>query len=263
MLLTIENKSKQEIFVALFQLLKNWSSHLNMRFEKERLYIQCMDKSHICLADIQIKDNWFSKYKCINNTKISVDSTHFAIIINYALKHEIIEINFAQDLDSNSDPDKLYINFLNGKENKSAFDHFFELDLIDIEEDNLNIPDVEYEVDFIIESKKFVDVLSELNTFGHNLNIKCNENVLELNANDESAKIKVNIPIDELNEFAIEEDGNLNVSFSLNHLCKMCTSTKLDSKINVSLSVEYPMLLRYSLGDDSNVSFYIAPKIMD
>ena len=66
MLLTIENKSKQEIFVALFQLLKNWSSHLNMRFEKERLYIQCMDKSHICLADIQIKDNWFSKYKCIN-----------------------------------------------------------------------------------------------------------------------------------------------------------------------------------------------------
>jgi proliferating cell nuclear antigen len=263
MLLTIENKSKQEIFVALFQLLKNWSSHLNMRFEKERLYIQCMDKSHICLADIQIKDNWFSKYECINNTKISVDSTHFAIIINYAVKHEIIEINFAQDLDSNSDPDKLYINFLNGKENKSAFDHFFELDLIDIEEDNLNIPDVEYDVDFIIESKKFVDVLSELNTFGPNLNIKCNENVLELNANDESAKIKVNIPIDELNEFAIEEDGNLNVSFSLNHLCKMCTSTKLDSKINVSLSAEYPMLLRYSLGDDSNVSFYIAPKIKD
>ena len=72
-------------------------------------------------------------------------------------------------------------------------------------------------------SKKFVDVLSELNTFGSNLNIRCNENVLELNASGESAKIKVNIPIDELNEFAIEEDGNLNISFSLNHLCKMCT----------------------------------------
>lgn len=259
MFLTIENKAKQEIFVALFHLLKNWSSHINMRFEKERLYIQCMDKSHICLADIQIKDKWFSKYNCNNNTQISVDSYHFAIIINYALKHEIIEIKF----DECSNPDKLYINFLNEKENKSAFDHFFELDLIDIDEDNLGIPDVDYVVDFTIESKKFVDVLSELNTFGSILNIKCNENILELNSSGESAKIKVNIPIDELNEFAIEEDGNLDISFSLNHLCKMCTSTKLGSKIDVSLSVEYPMSLKYNLGDDSNVSFYIAPKVVD
>lgn len=259
MLLTIENKAKQEIFVALFQLLKNWSSHINMRFEKERLHIQCMDKSHICLAEIQVKNKWFSKYDCNNNTKVSVDSTHFSIIINYALKHEIIEIKFDED----SNPDKIYINFLNEKENKSVFDHFFELDLIDIDEDNLDIPDVDYVIDFTIESKKFVDVLSELNTFGSNLNIKCNEDILELNASGESAKIKVNIPIDELNEFAIEEDGNLDISFSLNHLCKMCTSTKLGSKIDVSLSTEYPMLLKYSLGDDSNVSFYIAPKVVD
>ena len=60
MYLSIENKSKIEVFVALFQLLKNWSSHINMHFEKNRLYIQSMDKSHICLADIEIKDKWFS-----------------------------------------------------------------------------------------------------------------------------------------------------------------------------------------------------------
>ena len=39
MRLTIENKSKLEIFVSIFQLLKNWSSHINMNFEKDRLYI--------------------------------------------------------------------------------------------------------------------------------------------------------------------------------------------------------------------------------
>lgn len=263
MLLTIENKSKQEIFVALFQILKNWSSNINMRFEKEKLFIQCMDKSHICLADIQIKDKWFSKYECFHNSKISFDSNHFAGIINYALKHEIIEINFDQNLDSNFNPDKLNINFLNGKENKSVFDHFFELDLIDMDEDNLGIPDVDYVVDFTIESKKFVDLLSELNTFGSNLHIKCNEEGLELNVSGDTAKIKVNIPMDELTEFAIEEGSNFDISFSINHLCKMCTSTKLDSKIDISLSADYPMVLKYNLGDDSNVSFYLAPKIMN
>ena len=43
MRLTIDNKSKQEVFVAIFQLLKNWSSYINMHFETDRLYIQSMD----------------------------------------------------------------------------------------------------------------------------------------------------------------------------------------------------------------------------
>jgi hypothetical protein len=62
---------------------------------------------------------------------------------------------------------------------------------------------------------------------------------------------------------AIAEEEEISVSFSLNHLCKMCTSIKLSQKINVSLSSEYPMLLVYNLGDDSKVTFYVAPKVSD
>lgn len=261
MRLTIDNKSKQEIFVSIFQLLKNWSSHINMNFEKDRLYIQSMDKSHICLADIELKDTWFTSYECIDNNRISVDSTQFAIVINYALKHDVLELKFEDE----SSPDKLFINFLNNniKDKKGAFDHFFELNLIDVEEDGLEIPEVDYDVDFIIESKKLVELLSELNTFGQDLNIICTEEIIELNAYGESAKLKVNIEINDLNEYGITEGGKLNVSFSLNHLCKMCCSTKLGATINVLLSSEYPMSLKYNLGDNSRVAFYIAPKVMD
>jgi proliferating cell nuclear antigen len=259
MRLTIENKSKLEVFVAIFQLLKNWSSHINMHFEKDRLYIQSMDKSHVCLADIEIKDKWFSGFDCSNNNKISVDSTHFAILMNYALKHDTLELKYEDE----NDVDKLYVNFLNGKENKGAFDHFFELNLIDVDEDSLGIPQVEYDVEFSIESKKLVEVLSELNTFGQDLNIKCSESVVELNAHGDSTKLKVNIPVDDLEEYAISEDNEIDIAFSLSHLCKMCLSMKMSSIINVSLSGEYPMLLMCNLGDDSKVSFFIAPKVTD
>ena len=43
----------------------------------------------------------------------------------------------------------------------------------------------------------------------------------------------------------------------------MCLSIKMSSTINVSLSSQYPMLLNYNLGDDSSVSFFIAPKVFD
>ena len=257
MRLTIENKSKLEVFVAIFQILKNWTSHLNIRFEKDKLYIQSMDKSHICLADIQIKNKWFSEFNCSKNNKVSVDSTHFGILMNYALKHDKLELKYEEE----NDADKLYINLLNRKENKGAFDNFFELNLIDVDEDSLSIPKVDYDVEFTIESKKFVEVLSQLNTFSQELNIKCSESTVELNAHEDNTKLKVNIPVNDLDEYAIAEEEQIDISVSLSHLCKMCISMKISSTINVAISNEYPMSLTYNLGDDSNVSFFIAPKV--
>jgi proliferating cell nuclear antigen PCNA len=259
MRLIIENKSKLETFVGIFQLLKNWSSHVNMQFEKDKLYIQSIDKSHICFANIEIKNNWFSEFDCSTNHKISVDSTQLAILMSYALKHNKLELKVEEECEA----DKLCINFLSSKENKGGFEHFFELNLIDVNEYSLEIPNVDYDVEFTIPSKKLVDVLLELNTFGSDLNIKCSETLVELNANGDFTKLKVNIPIDDLDEYVINEGEDINLSFSLNHLSKMCTSMKLSSTINVSLSLSSPMLLKYNLGDDSNVSFFIAPKISD
>jgi len=255
MRLTLENKGKQEIFVSLFQLLKNWSSHINMQFEVDRLYIQSMDKSHICLADIEIKKQWFCSYECLTNCKISIDSTQFAVLINYALKHDIIEIKF----DNQNNSDNLFISFLNLKEKKTAFDHFFQLPLIDVEEDNLGIPDVEFDIDFTIETKKFVELLTELHTCGPDLNIICNDKMIELN----TTILTVHIPVEDLNQFAIAEGDVLNISFSLNHLCKLCTSIKLAQTVDISLGSQYPMALIYNIGDDSKIAFYIAPKVTD
>ena len=276
MRLSIENKSKMEMFVALFQLLKNWGSYLNLHFEKTRLYIQSMDKSHVCLSSITISSQWFSSYQIEDATNISLDSTNFAIMMSYALKHNKMEINFEDDVD----PDKLFINLSSNsessfvepnvkpkgkkvKEVQNKFDHFFELGLIDVEQDTLGIPEVEYDVDFTMKSENFVELIGELMVFGSNLNIICSEEVLEFNASGDTGKLKVNIPIDDLNEYAIAEGEIIDISYSLNHIGKMCLSTKLGQNVSLSISSEYPMAIKYDLGDDSSVAFYIAPKIAD
>ena len=255
MILTIENKSKMEMFVALFQLLKNWGSNLNLHFDKNHLYIQSMDKSHICLSSITIKSDWFTSYIIEDPIDISLDSTNFAIMMNYSLKHCKMELKFEDDVE----PDKIFINM--SSTTKDKFDHFFELGLIDVEEDSLGIPEVDYDVEFNIESKKFAELISELMVFGSNLNIICTENLLEFNADGDAGKLKVNIDIDDLNEFAISEDETLDISYSLNHIGKLCLSTKLGPNVSISISSEYPMAIKYDLGDDSGVAFYIAPKV--
>ena len=258
MKLTIENKAKLEMFVALFQLLKNWGSYLSLQFELEQLYIQSMDKSHICLSSIVIKAAWFSEYSVSEGTNLSVDAASFATMMNYALKHNRLEI-------TESGADKLCINLLNGEDVKVTdnFDHFFELPLMDVEHETLLIPEVDYDVEFTMDAKKFGELISELMVFGPNLNIVCTEDLLELNANGEAGKLKVNVPIDSLNEFAISEGEKLDISYSLSHIGKMCLSSKLGNEISIGISAEYPMSLKYSLGEGSTVAFFVAPKIVD
>ena len=258
MKLTIENKAKLEMFVALFQLLKNWGSYLSLQFNSGLLYIQSMDKSHICLSSITIKAAWFSEYVVDSATNLSIDAASFATMMNYALKHNRLEI-------TESGGDKLCINLLNGTETKvnDNFDHFFELPLMDVEHETLLIPEVDYDVEFTMDSKKFGELISELMVFGPNLNIVCTEDILELNSNGDSGKLKVNVPIDSLNEFVISEGEKLDISYSLTHIGKMCLSSKLGNEISIGISAEYPMSLKYNLGDGSSVAFFVAPKIVD
>ncbi len=261
MKLTIENKGKLEMFVAIFQLLKNWGSYLSLQFKLDQLYIQSMDKSHICLSSIIIKAVWFSEYKVETATNITVDAASFSTMMNYALKHNRVEVVY----DESGSSDKLSINLLNSAEAKvkDNFDHFFELPLMDVEHETLLIPEVDYDVEFTMDAKKFGELISELMVFGSNLNIICTEELLELNASGDSGKLKVNIPIDSLNEFAISEGEKLDITYSLTHIGKMCLSSKLGAEVSLGISNEYPMSLKYSLGEDSSVAFFIAPKIAD
>jgi proliferating cell nuclear antigen PCNA len=186
--------------------------------------------------------------------------------MNYAVKHNKVDIIF-------NDADKLFINLSSvstasgsgatATSTNANFDHFFELPLMDVEQENLSIPSVDYDVEFSMDSKKFSDLISELMVFGPNLNIMCTEELLEFNSSGDTGKLKVNIPIDSLNEFAISEGEKLDISYSLAHIGKMCLSTKLGGEIGIGISAEYPMSLKYSLGEESTVAFFVAPKIAD
>jgi DNA polymerase III sliding clamp (beta) subunit (PCNA family) len=277
MLLKIEDKGKQEIFTAVFQILKQWSGHITMCYTSASLVIQVMDKSHVCLAHIEIPKQWFSYYECDESTDISVNSTDLCTLMSYSLKHDIIEFVF-----KGTEGDKLNINFLNNStttainnvepatstsknKNKmgSSFNHYFEVSLIDVVEDKLGVPDADYDVEITIEAKRWAEVLAELSAFGENLDISCNENEIQLATVGHATSLQINIPIDKVDEYAISEGAQIKLSYSLNHIFKMCSSTKLSAKMNILFSEGLPMTVQYDLGDSAKVRFFVAPKIVD
>jgi proliferating cell nuclear antigen len=160
--------------------------------------------------------------------------------------------------DNSVDEDTVHIDLIS---NSSEFDKFFSLPLADIDMNLLGIPDVEYDAEFSIPSKKICEISSQLLLFGQTMNIKCSEERIDLESSGVSGIMKVNIPIDDLSEFSISEGETIDLQYSLNYIQKMCLTTKLSNEISFSISAEFPMRIKYDLGENSHVIFFIAPKM--
>lgn len=254
MLLSITEKSKKDIFISLFQLLKSATSFVTIIFLEDHAYIQGMDSSHVCLFDAKIYNNWFDKYEILEDDlkNICINSQILYSILTMSQEQDSVTFHYAGESDS------LEIDLTNAK---GEFNKYFKVPLIDMETDLLEIPSVEYDVDFSIKSKKMSELISQLATFGDVINIKCSEEKIDLVCKGDSGEMLVNIPIDDLSEFSISEGDVIDVSYSLNYINKMCITTKLTSEIEFSISGEMPLRIKYDLGNNSSVMFFIAPKI--
>lgn len=84
----------------------------------------------------------------------------------------------------------------------------------------------------------------------------------------ETGKMSVDIPIDDLNSFAINEGEELSLSFSLSHMHHICLYSKIAPHVDVFLRADYPIRLMYRLSNEeglggARIVFYLAPKISD
>lgn len=258
MKVTISNKNKKDLFVALFQILKGCTSIVRVIFQEDKMYIQGMDKSHICLFEVNIQKKWFDEYILDESYVMSFDTNIFHLIISTKQESHNIIIH-----STGSDSDNINIDLVSQEHTKGEFDKHFKIPLADYEYDEMNIPVVDYDAEFSISSKKICEITSQMLSFGTDLNIKCSEERIDLITDGIVGEMLVNIPIDDLNEYSIVEDEVIDLKYNLNYIAKMCLTNKLSSEVVFCISANYPMKINYDLGDDSSILFYIAPKISD
>jgi proliferating cell nuclear antigen len=249
----ISDKRKKDLFVYIFQLLKNSSSQINATFDIDNLHIQGMDKSHICLFDLNLKNSWFTEYSIKEKTILCFDTTIFHSIISTKSDDQNLVIKKIMD-------DSLSIE-LTSNEKKGDYNKFFTMPLIEYEYDELNIPKTEYDAEFSISSKKMTDMLSQLSNFGDDINIKCSDECVDFKTNGTSGEMRVNIPVDDMISYSVIEGEDVSLTYSLAYINKMCITNKLSSEIELCLSNECPMKINYDLNDNSSLIFYIAPKL--
>ena len=258
--ISIKNPSKADTFCTLFQHVRLFTEHINIMFEKERVYMQSMDSSHVSIFEFTLPSTWFDVYEHTNhgNMSLGISSTLLFKILNTRDKSQETNIVF-----NSEENDKLFVNFTST--NSAVFDKHFEIPLIDLDCELMDIPTTECNAEFSIPSSNFANIISQLKMFGDTIDIECNEEKIELKSlSDGAGKMSVDISIEELSEYAIDEGETIRLSFSLTILHNICQYNKIAKDMEIQLIKDYPMKIKYSLGEqDANLTFYLAPKIND
>jgi proliferating cell nuclear antigen PCNA len=256
----LSTPQKADTFSAMFQNMKAFTEHINIMFEKDRMYLQSMDSAHVSVFEYNLPYTWFDKYEHTNETAIAlgVNSTLLFKILNTRDKIQNIILGFDP-----SDNDKLFISFTS--ENKAVFDKHFEMPLMDLDYQLMEIPTMECDAEFSIPSATFASLVNQLKMFGDTIDIECSEEKIELKSLSEGlGKMSVNIDIEDLDSYAINEGEVMKLSFSLTMLNNICAYHKVAKDMEIKLVKNFPMKIIYSLGsEDANMMFYLAPKIND
>lgn len=254
----INNIQRGDQFAALFQHIKLLTEHINIMFNKERMYIQAMDSSHISIFEIFIPNDWFDEYILPNDSSITlgISSSILFRILSSRDKSQTIKLFY--DPESND-----MLNIYMASDN-NLFNKQFEVPLIDLECDIMEIPQIEYNAEMSLPSSNFATIINQLQYFGDNLEFYCTEENIQLfSTSQDQGKMAVEIKIDDLNSFSIDEGSDMKLSFSLKYLHTICMYNKLSKEIEIKLHRDYPLRIDYNIGNGATMRFFLAPKISD
>ena len=254
MQLVISDKSKVNQLVAIFRHLNGIVTDANINLKPDSIYIQGMDSSHACLVEINIETSWFDDFECEEGV-MGVNCEMLFKIIDCWKEGQKITI-YSKHFD------KLSVDFEGGNHLTKRF----EIPLIDIDADVMDIPEVEYQVDLCLKSADLKELVGELSLFNDVLQLNCSEEKVVLKAHGDSGCATIEIKDSDIEEYAVEEDLSLSVSFGIRYINAVCAFQKLNKDIYIHCSENVPLKLHYSLdeGDSKNyVRFFIAPKIDD
>jgi proliferating cell nuclear antigen PCNA len=259
--ITITDKSKKQLFVNIFQMMKQFTNQINIICNEDNFHIQSCDTSNVILFELSLDREWFNHYKADEKINICVNLALFCKIINTSTEQDLI-IEYSKN---KTDKLNIYLENING-ENKS-FQRHYQITLIDFSNyEEFQIGENDYELDIKIVSKQITELLSQMQSFGEensDLMVEVdNEEITFIMESIISGTLKASINKDDIIEHAEVEDLSMKVLYSMKYL-KSCIHKNLTEEIAISVSSNFPMKIYYDLGDGSYFMYYLPPKAIN
>lgn len=144
----------------------------------------------------------------------------------------------------------------------------YELRMMDLDVEQLGIPEQEYQATFSMPSAEFTKIIKDLLIIGESVTIDVKKSGVTFSAEGEIGKSQVHLEKGEAvgdsdESFDLQVNDPIELSFATQYLKKFTAAGPLARDVTVALSADVPMVIAYEVEDFGHLKYFLAPKIDD
>nr|CAB3264709.1 proliferating cell nuclear antigen-like [Phallusia mammillata] len=223
------------------------------------LSLQAMDGSHVSLVQLTLRADGFEKYRCDRNLAMGINMGSMSKILKCAGNDDVITLK-AEDTS-----DRLELMFESPKGEKISN---YEMKLMDLDCEQLGIPDQEYSCSIKMPSHEFARICRDLSQIGECVVITCTKDGVQFSAKGDmgsgTVKMSQNLGAEkEDDQVTIEMTEPVQLTFAIKYLNMFTKATSLSGSVCLSMSNDVPLVVEYKVEDMGHIKYFLAPKIED
>lgn len=235
----------------LFEALKDILTDINLQISNEGLKIISMDGSKQAVVNLKLEANKFEKFYCKNSMKAGLNMTSLYKIIKNIKNSDVVTFYILSNSSTNLNIE------IENKEKKTNI--LTVLKLLDIDEDILDIPNIEFTTVKTMPSNDFQSYIRELAIITNKITLESNNNSFSLFGKGDFAETKINVG--DSNMLDIKTEHCAVGTFYIKYLLLFTKSTNLCTTVEIYLKDKFPLILVYNVANLGKLQYCLAPLV--
>jgi proliferating cell nuclear antigen len=235
-------------FKSTFEVLKDILNDVNIYFRPQGMYIVTLDTARTSLIDLFLDADNFEEYHCDQEEIIAgINISNTFKLLKTITNNDVIK------LEINS---KEYMNIEIMNESKKT-NTKFQLKLLDINENSIEVPDVMMSTITTLPSVDFQRLCRDMSNIGTDIQIKREGKTLHLVCNGDFANQETSIECP-------EESPLITGLYSLKYLNIFTKATSMCASVQIIQETGNRFLiLKYNVANLGELKFYLATKVAE
>mmetsp|Transcript_101646 Transcript_101646/g.206525 ORF Transcript_101646/g.206525 Transcript_101646/m.206525 type:complete len:260 (+) Transcript_101646:60-839(+) len=257
--MVFEAQLKQALLLKkVVDAMKDLCKDVNFDCSEKGLQVQSMDSSHVALVSLLLRESAFSEFKCDRPTSLGMNVESLGKILKMCGPNDSLKLR------SQADSDAISFQCESGDEDRISE---FELKLMQIESEHMEIPEQQYKVVAKLPSSEFQKICRDLKEFGETMQVKASKDGItfsvagDIGAGNVMLKPREAEKPEEKVTLTVHE--NVTATFALRYLVNFAKAAPLSGQVELGLGPDSPLLVKYDLetAENGHMQFYLAPKI--
>ncbi|MDD5163041.1 MAG: hypothetical protein PHD95_02420 [Candidatus ainarchaeum sp.] len=229
--------------------ISSFISEGNIHFSDSGIFFKAIDPSQVVFVEFDLPKTVFDKYS-IEPTLVGVDLVELGKIMGRAMPEDKLSMDLTES--------ELLLSF-DGETTRN-----FSLPLIDINEEEINIPETKFDAKVEINSRILKEAIKDAALFGSSAVFKIKNSCFSIESQGSSGAVKASLKqakVTSIKNLEKPEKSEIISKYSLNFLQNIIKEADSDKKLFLEMKTDSPMKISYSIGP-SSMQFRLAHMIL-